>query len=233
MRKINVLIVDDHQMIRDGIRTMLDLYQNKYIVDEADTVDATLKKIQINNYDIILMDYQLRVLTGAQLTKRMLTDNPELKIIGMSAFIEGAGIKAMIDAGVIGFLPKGIGPTELDIAFETALDGKEYYPPEIRERLLENPSKEENIILTSGTENDLGIKVTKNEKIHLTKREKQVIHHLALKKKSKEIAKIYGIAKGTVDGVRANLLRKFNVKNTAAAIQIAIEFGINKDKAEK
>lgn len=226
MKKINVLIVDDHQMIINGIRMMLDSQQNKYgsyNVDEANTVDIALKKTQTTNYDIIIMDYQLPLLTGAQITKQILAEKPGSKIVGMSVFNDGAYLKAMLDAGVSSYFLKNIGPTELNLLLECALSGVKYYPVDVQKIFQENLEKSNKTTSSGNDVSAASIKAIGNGEIHLTKREKQVLYHLAKKRTSVEIAKIFDKKKGTIDGVRANLLRKFNEKRIAAVVKIAIE----------
>jgi DNA-binding NarL/FixJ family response regulator len=117
-----ILIVDDHKMVRDGIRYMLESQTKKFnfLVDEAETGAEGVDKALASEYDVIIMDYQLPVFDGLEATKRIIASAPETKILALSNYDEYTYIQNIIQAGAKGFVLKNIGPDELVNAIDTA-----------------------------------------------------------------------------------------------------------------
>lgn len=229
-KQISILIVDDHQMVRDGIETMLtaNICDVNYIIDQSGMSNDALEKVKNKNYDVILLDYNLTGLNGAEIAKRMLAINPDLKILAISGYDEYAYIKNMIDAGVRGYLLKDIGPTELKKAIETVLNGETYYSHSVIPK-LRAPFKSANNSTLLPTHKDHHSKRTSNtiipKGLYLTDQEKNIVKLLAVKKSYDEIAKELNISKRTVESHRYNMLNKLNVKNTASLVKYANELG--------
>jgi two-component system nitrate/nitrite response regulator NarL len=210
LKKIKVLIVDDHQMVRDGIRSMLDSKVENYnfVVTEASSGEDAVAKSQKYDYDIILMDYQLPVLNGAETVYKILIYKPESKILALSNYDEYSYVKNIIDAGAKGYVLKNIGPSELIKAIETILSGKNYFTNDVAVKLI---NVNENRALKFG-------------KNHITKREIEVLKLIAKELSNKEIASRLKIEKRTVDSHRQSLLKKFKAKNGISLVKLAYEF---------
>ncbi len=206
-RIIKLLLIDDHQMIRDGIRVMLES-QNKiftFEITEAENGESAIKKIIHNCYDIVLIDYQLPKMTGAETVKQILLYHPEIKILALSNYDEVTYINNMLNAGVNGYILKNVEPSELIVAIKTVLDNKVYYSNEISLRLLESKNE------LMDNEDNFG----------LTKREYTILKMIAQEMNNEEIAKSLHLAKRTVDSHRQNLLRKLHAKNTVGLVKAA------------
>jgi DNA-binding NarL/FixJ family response regulator len=146
LEKIHLLIIDDHQMIRDGIRVMLESQNKNYsfVITEAENGEDAVKKILHTNFDIVLIDYQLPKMTGAETIKEILLYKPQTKILALSNYDEVTYINNMLKAGAKGYILKNIEPSELLTAIKTVLNNKKYYSNEVAVKLIENENKKPN-----------------------------------------------------------------------------------------
>ena len=206
---VRLLIVDDHQMVRDGIRVMLES-QNKtytFVITEAENGEDAVKNILKKDYDIILIDYQLPKMTGMETVERILLYKPNTKILALSNYDELTYINNMLKAGVSGYILKNVEPVELIAAIKTILNGKIFYSNEVAIKLIESKKRTASSI----------------DKYSLTKRELEILKLITAEKTNDEISTLLYIAKRTVDSHRQNLLTKLGVKNTVGLTKIAIE----------
>jgi DNA-binding NarL/FixJ family response regulator len=206
---IRLLIVDDHQMVRDGIRVMLES-QNKaytFVITEAENGEDAIKNVLKYDYDIILIDYQLPKMTGMETVESILLYKPETKILALSNYDELTYINNMLKAGVNGYILKNVEPVELIAAIKTILNDKVFYSNEVAIKLIESKKRT----------------VSNIDKYSLTKRELEILKLITAEKTNDEISALLCIAKSTVDSHRQNLLNKLGVKNTVGLTKIAIE----------
>ncbi|MBL7893155.1 MAG: helix-turn-helix transcriptional regulator [Bacteroidia bacterium] len=214
--KIKVLIVDDHQMIRDGIRIMLESKAEtyKFIVSESENGEDAIHKVQKNDYDVILMDYQMPGLNGAETISNILIYKPHMKILALSNHNELGYIKKTIDSGAKGYILKNIGPTELCTAISTILNGKLYYANDVALKLIhqEQPADDKKLELST---------------LKLTNREIEVLLCIAEKLSDKQIAKKLNISIRTVISHRGNMINKLGLKNSAGLFNYANELKLN------
>jgi DNA-binding NarL/FixJ family response regulator len=208
--KLNLLIIDDYHLIRDGLKSMLQTNASfEFIFDESESGKDALNKIKHKNYDLILMDFQLPDMNGKELTESILLYKPDMKILALSNFTEADYITSMIEAGAKGYILKNIEPYELIHAIKTTLNNKIYYSNSVALTLIENERASQK---------------QKNGKHHnLTRREIEILRLIAQELTNDEIAKTLSIGKRTVDSHRQNLINKLNVKNSVGLIKIAYE----------
>jgi DNA-binding NarL/FixJ family response regulator len=206
---VKLLIVDDHQMVRDGIRVMLESQKKIYsfLITEAETGEAAIKYVLNNSYDIVLIDYQLPKMTGMETVERILLYKPNTKILALSNYDELSYINNMLKAGVAGYILKNVEPSELIAAIKTILDNKAFYSNEVAVKLIESKKN----------------MVSSIDKYGLTKRELEILKCITQEKSNDEISEMLNISKRTVDSHRQNLLSKLHVKNTVGLTKIAIE----------
>jgi DNA-binding NarL/FixJ family response regulator len=209
IQKVRLLIVDDHQMVRDGIRVMLESQSKtyKFIITEAENGEDAIQNILKNDYDIILIDYQLPKMTGMETVERILLYKPTTKILALSNYDELTYINNMLKAGASGYILKNVEPLELIAAIKTILSDKVFYSNEVAIKLIESKKRI----------------ISNIEKYALTKRELQILKLITHEKTNDEISTLLCIAKRTVDSHRQNLLNKLHVKNTVGLTKIAIE----------
>ena len=206
---IKLLIVDDHQMIRDGIRVMLESQNKKnlFVITETDNGEDALKKVLQHQYDIVLIDYQLSKMTGAETVEKMLYYKPLTKILALSNYDEISYVNNMLAAGVKGYILKNIEPSQLLLAIKTIISGKAFYSNEVAVKLIEY----EKVKTIQPEKNMLG----------LTKMQLVILKMIAQEMSNEEIAVSLSIAKRTVDSHRQNLLIKLNAKNTVGLVKAA------------
>lgn len=208
-RRLNLLIVDDHKMVRDGIRMMLSVFKKtiQFNTDEAENGEQAIKMIERKHYDLVILDYYMPGKTGSETLQRMLRIKPELKVLAVSNYDELPYIQSMMDSGARGYVLKNIEPSQLLTAIRTILDGNLYFSNEVANKLLESAKKERTA-----------------ERWHLnelTKREVEILKMIAMELTNDEIAEKLCIGKRTVDTHRQNLLVKLHAKNTVGLIKAA------------
>ena len=210
-KTIRILIVDDHQMVRDGIKIMLDSRRSMihFEVEEAENGAAAIQSVLKKNYDIILMDYQLPDMNGTEALQRIRLYRKDVKVLALSNYDEFSYIKSMIREGANGYILKNIDPAQLINAIQSVLSGSSYYSNEVALKLIE----------AKGTERPGAL-----QKSGLSKREQEILKLIALEMTNDEIAQALFISKRTVDTHRQNLLKKLHVKNTAGLIKAAYAF---------
>lgn len=207
---MRALIIDDHKMVRDGIKSMLESQEKKYkfSIDEAEDGEEGAEKSIKNTYDIIILDYQLPKLNGADTAAKILAAKPKSKILALSSYNEYMYIERMMKIGAKGFVLKNIGPEELIRAIESIISGKDYYSSEIALKLLNFDNYVEH--------------ATSKELNKLSKREIEILKLIADEYTNGQIAEKLSLSKKTIDSHRQNLLSKLNVKNTAGLVKYAL-----------
>lgn len=205
---IRLLLVDDHQMVRDGIKVMLELHSKTYSfkITEAANGEAALKIALQKDFDIVLIDYQLPKMSGVETVEKIMQYKSHMKILVLSNYDEVSYITNMLNAGAKGYILKNIEPAQLITAITSTLNNSPYYSNEVALKLIEQERSKPTVTDTSG----------------LSKRELVVLKMIAQEMNNEEIAKKLNLAKRTIDSHRQTLIHKLNVKNTAGLVKAAI-----------
>lgn len=203
---VKVFIIDDHPMVIEGIRQMLQNADDLRIVGSAVDGYAALEALKSTAADVALVDINLPDLDGIELCKKLRERFPKIKILGLSTFKERSYITRMIDAGASGYLLKNANGEELSEAIHAAHRGRMYMSMEAAQTIARPAAEKPDLPL-------------------LTSREKEVLALIAEGMTNNEIAEKLFISPLTVDSHRKNLLAKFGVKNTAAMVKYGIEAG--------
>jgi len=198
-----IFIVDDHYMVIEGIRSLLQNEKSIEWMGHAMNAASCLAFLNKQLPDVILMDINLPDISGIDLCKEVKTKYPSVFIIGLSTFNQQSFIQKMMDNGASGYVLKNATQEELTSAIETVMKGKTYLSEEASRTLRKENAA--NIVLT--------------------RREKEVLELIADGMTNAEIAQKLFISVTTVDTHRKNLLAKFETKNTAALIKIAVSRG--------
>lgn len=206
---IRLLIIDDHQMVRDGIKVMLESREDflRFEIDEAENGEVAVQKILKKNFDIILIDYQLPGMSGTETLQKIRLYKKDIKVLALSNYDEYSYIKSMVNEGANGYILKNIDPLQLIHAIQSVLAGTPYYSNEVAIKLIDSAKNSD--------------KSLNKYRSGLTKRELEILKMIALEMTNDEIAKQLYISKRTVDTHRQNLINKLNVKNTAGLIKAA------------
>jgi len=201
---IKIFITDDHYMVIEGIRSLLQYEKNIEWMGHAMNANSCLAFLKNQQPDIILMDISLPDKNGIELCKEVKEMYPGIFIIGLSTFNQQSFIQKMMENGASGYVLKNASQVELMEAIQTVIKGKIYFSEEAAKTL-------HNIIKP-------------NNKV--SRREKEVLELIAEGLTTNEIAEKLFISMTTVDTHRKNLLSKFETKNTASLIHIATQLKI-------
>lgn len=210
MGNTSVIIVDDHQLFREGLKVLLK--NLSYIGDvlEAANGQEFISLLGSVKPDVVFMDVSMPVMGGIEATRKAIQQFPDLQVIGLSMYTEEAYYYSMIDAGVRGFLLKNSSIQEVDNAIRHVLNGKSYFSQEILTLLIKNVNKKKNSPVLSD----------------LSEREQAVLFQICKGLSNIEIAEVMHISKRTVDKHRENILLKTGSKNTVGLVFYAIKNGI-------
>lgn len=206
MRRTDLLIVDDHPMVIEGLKAIFD---NATDVDVKGCVGNAYEAIDFlkkQHVDVALVDINLPEISGIELCGKIKTEFPDVMVLGMSTFRERNYISEMIQAGASGYLVKSASKEEILQAVHAALEGKLFLSVDINSA-PSTPRSKGNVPI-------------------LTQREKEVLHLIAEGYTNHEIADKLFISPHTIDSHRKNLLNKFEVKNTAALINSAVKHNL-------
>lgn len=202
MSSINVLLVDDHILVLDGLRARLELENNINVLGTANNGLEALGQSKKLKPDVVLMDVSMPVLNGIEAAKRFQSEQPDIKILMLSMHQDKEYILSLIQAGASGYVLKDVPAAELVLAIETVMRGGSYFSSGASQALFH------------------GQEDTKEE---LTKRELAVLKELAIGAANKTIAKNLNISVRTVETHRQNLKNKLGIHSAAGLTKYAIE----------
>ena len=201
--KIRLMIVDDHFMVRLGLAGALNLEEDMTVVAEARNGAEAVAMYDAHRPDVVVMDYQLPELNGAEATAAIRQKHPSARIIVLSVFKGEEDVHRAVQAGASGYLPKASEPTELMQAIRTLYRGGKYFPPAIDAALA-----------------------TRAARANLSDRERQVLEAIVKGRSNKEIAGALGISENTVKVHTTRVFEKLGVADRMEAITAAISRGI-------
>ena len=213
MKKLNIFIVDDHKLFREGLKLLLSMQDSINHIYEASNGREFLESLPLTNADVVLMDIEMPEMNGIEATKLALRRNSNLKIIVLSMYGDAQYYYKMIELGVRGFVLKSSGIEKVLVAINSVYNGDNY----ISEEILINLSKS-----TEVKEN----KLIDNKESDISEREMEILFYVSKGLTNEEIADKLFISKRTVDKHRANLLSKTGCRNTAALVMYAIKNNI-------
>jgi DNA-binding NarL/FixJ family response regulator len=212
MGKINVLVVDDHKIVRDGILSLLQDEPDICVISQAENGKDALEKIPIVLPHLILIDISMPVMNGIECTREITKKYPEIKVLALTMLNELEHIKNMLSAGAGGYLLKNSGKEELVTAIKTVVAGQNYFSTEVKDMIMMEMVKKK-----SSPGKIIG------EKVPLTSRELDILELILQEFTNQEIADKLFISVRTVDAHRRNLLEKTGARNTAGLVKFAIE----------
>lgn len=217
---VKILIVDDHPIVRDGIKTMLELGEfDTYVftILEAGSAEETMFMLKNNSFDLVIMDYQLEETNGAALTKNIINLYPHQHILTLSNYDDSAYASNMLKAGARGYVTKNLSAKGLVDAISRVLEGKIYFSLRIANELIEHRILGKSSIELNADNPSLS---------RLSKREVEIIKLICDQLTNDEISKILFLSKRTVDNHRQNILNKLGMRNTAGLVRFAVENGL-------
>lgn len=201
---IRVALVDDHSLVRDGIKALLGVMAPLEVVGEAESGAEAIEMVGRCQPDLLLVDISLRDMNGLELTRVLRSQYPALKVLVLSMYDNYEYVSESVRSGASGYVLKNAPSREIIAAIEAISSGGTFYSAEIAQRLIAD-------------------KNTDNE---LTPRESQVLYKKAQGLNNKEMARELDISVRTVETHRLSIRRKLNIDKPAALVKYAIDHGI-------
>ncbi|MCY8235329.1 response regulator [Priestia endophytica] len=208
--KYNILIVDDHMVVREGLKLILETNDVYNVVGEAENGEEALELIEKSPIDVILMDLNMPVMNGLDTIKRLKEKNISTPIIILTTYNEDELMLKGLELGAKGYLLKDTRREELFRTLESAVKGEILLQPELMARLVRTKEKQ--------SEEMIAI-----DRVNLTDKELFILKAAAKGFKNKEIADDLGIAERTVKAHFTNIFNKLNVNNRVEAVTVAIQ----------
>jgi len=212
MTKINVLIVDDHAMFRQGIRSLLQNNDDIEVVGEATQGREAIDMVRQLSPQVVLMDIAMPVMGGLEAMRRIHKESPDVRVLALSQYEDNEYILSMLKAGARGYVPKTATASELVSAIHAIHEGECYLYPSATTTLIEE------YLMHVGDE--------KNEYERLTDRERDVLQLVAEGRTNREIADNLFISVKTVLRPRTNMMQKLGFHNRTDLIKYAISKGL-------
>lgn len=212
-----VVLVDDHPLMREGVKSLLDAEPDIDVVAEADSGEAAVQVARETSPDVILMDVSLPEMGGAEATKQILSEQPSLRVLAISAHEDVAFARRMLEAGALGFALKRSASEELVRALRVVAAGGTYIDPVLAGSVIggRTPSRKH----SSG-----GIPIST-----LSQREAEVIRMTAQGLTSKEMATTLGLSPRTLETYKARAMGKLNLHSRADLVRYALRCGWLRD----
>ncbi len=215
MKKITVLLAEDHTIVREGFRKMLELETGLEVAGEAQDGRQAVALAKRLRPDVVLMDIAMPLLNGLEATRQILKENPAAKVLMLSAHSDDAYVTNATEAGAVGFLLKQTSAHDVCRAIREVHAGKTFFSPSISKRRGR---------LNPQSLNRAGL--LKKKIVELTSREMEVLQLIAEGKANKETASELGIGIKTVEKHREHLMEKLDIHDTAGLTRYAISAGI-------
>ncbi len=210
----DILLVDDHSLLRQAVKAHIELENSEYKVDEAMNGEHALQRLGKKDYDLIITDINMPKLSGIELVNIIRKKHNDIKALVVSMYFDSSHVSQMLTAGVDGYVSKNANHQELLKAIQTILDGGTYYSGEISKAIMDsmNTKRKDNNILET-----------------LSDREKEILYLVLKEFSNKEIAKKLKISTRTVETHKYNLLQKTQSKNIAGLFRFAMKYKLFAD----
>lgn len=214
--KIRVLLVDDHLILRQGIRVLLEHTGDISVIGDTDTGTQALQLAAELHPDVIVADISLPDINGIEVTRRIKASCPEIAVLALSMHSDKRYISEILTSGASGFLLKDCAAEELAIAIRAVHSGQTYLSPSVAETIVNSYVRQRNQPRLE----------TVQTRHRLTSRETEILQSFAEGQSTKEIAFNFGISIKTVETHRQHIMRKLHLYNIADLTRFAIREGI-------
>lgn len=218
MATLNILLADDHQLIRDGLKKYLETHPNARVVGEASDGQEALDLIEQLEVDILITDINMPGMDGLDLIRTVTEDYPNIPCIAVTMLEDAKAIRSVIKSGVRGYLLKNCSREELLKAIDEVAGGRTYFSPDVTEKVLQSMSNKK--IAKPAPKGRFEVEE------ELTTRETEVLKLILTQCSNQEIADKLFISPRTVDAHKRNILEKTNAKNSVGLVLFALEKGL-------
>ena len=199
---IQVLLSDDHALVRAGLRRIIESCEDMQVIAEADNGGAAIQWIESKQPDVVVVDIAMPTMDGLEVITRLKISHPDLPVVVLTMHKEEAYVVRAIEAGAMGYVTKEAAPEELELAIRKVVGGRHYVTSMVAEALALRTAKGRS-------------KSATKQKESLSLRELQVLRRLALGATNKEIAADFKVSVKTIDTHRLRILKKLGLRNNA------------------
>ncbi len=213
MKKIRILIVEDHEVVIKGIKTLLEPYDELEIVGYALDSEEAMRKVEEFRPDIVIMDINLPEVSGIEVTEKITSQYPLCRVIYYTSHVDEMLITQGFEAGAYGYVPKNFKPQELIEAIHMVNDGQKFMKGIVSEKFISSYLKSEK-------------EKKMKQEVPLSEREMEVLKHMSQGLSNKQIADKLFISIRTVETHKHNLMKKLNIYSTAELVIYAIQNNI-------
>jgi two-component system, NarL family, response regulator NreC len=214
LKKIRILIADDHGIVRKGLRLQLEQNNDFEVVGEATEGREAVRMAEELLPDVVIMDIAMPTLNGIQATTQLVKKNPQIGVIILSMYSDETYLMRTLAAGAKGYLLKDSADVDLHRAVEVVAQGKPFFSPAIAGTLLEDYMRQ---LQQRGLQDSYDL---------LTEREKEILQLLAEGKSNKDVAGILNLSTNTVETHRTRIMQKLDLHSTADIVLYAVRKGI-------
>jgi DNA-binding NarL/FixJ family response regulator len=211
MKTLRILVADDHDLMRRGLKSLLESHPGWSVSAEAHTGREAVTKAEELKPDIVILDITMPELNGVEAARRILKASPNTEILVLSMHYSDQLIREILDAGVRGYIMKSDSDHDLVIAVEALADHKPFFTPRATELILNNFNSKPG---TAEIPDVIGDR--------LTSREREIVQLLSEGKASKEVASLLGISVKTAETHRANIMRKLGIHSVSQLVRYAV-----------
>lgn len=220
---INILIVDDHELVRQGMRLLLDREADLHVVEDVGDLAEAMDALGRETVDLVIMDYSLKGEKGDDNTRTILKTYPELRVLATTSFDDRSTIEAMLKAGARGYVLKDAAKEDFLLAVRNTAAGRTHLGPDVADKLLVDLLPGE---AQAPKPEPKPTKEWEGEMPDLTPREKEVLTLIAQEYTTKEIGEKLFISPKTVENHRINLMQKTGSRNLAGLVRLAMRWGL-------
>jgi len=213
MSKLRLLLVDDHEIVRAGLRMLFMAEPDMEVVGEVGSGEEALRAVRELNPDVVLMDVVMPGLSGIEATRRLKEANPDVEVLALTMHEDEQYFFEMLCAGAAGYVPKRAAPDDLVSAIRVVSQGNVFLYPTVAKLLVKDFLERTETGSPSMTQ-------------ELTPREREVLTYIAEGFTNREIAEALVISIKTVDRHRENIMHKLNLHNRVELVKYAIEKGL-------
>jgi two-component system response regulator NreC len=214
MKKLRILLADDHIVMRTGLRALLERQPNLEVVGESENGRETVVLAASLRPDVVVMDVGMPVLNGIEATQTIVTQCPTIAVVILSMHADESYVMRALKAGARGYLLKDSAAEDLIGAIQAMAQGKSFFSPKVSRILAEDYVR---VLKQKGTSDTYDL---------LTSREREILQLLAEGKSNKEVATALNISPYTVETHRSHILQKLNLHNSAELVLYAVRKGI-------
>jgi DNA-binding NarL/FixJ family response regulator len=212
LKNIRILIADDHDLMRRGLKVLLEARPGWSVCAEANTGREAVAKAEALRPDIAILDISMPELNGVEAARRILKASPNTEVLVLSVHYSDQLIREILEAGVRGYIVKSDSDRDLVIAVEALSNHKPFFTPRATELILDNFNQKGGSLALAP--DDIGER--------LTSREREIVQLLSEGKSSKEVASALSISVKTAETHRSNIMRKLNIHSVSELVRYAV-----------